>query len=296
MPDQTKAIAQALEATRGDLSSLSYSFYSITAYLFERIDKQAEDGACHFTFDQQTWKEAPSHRPVDILDDVRLRAKHLTNQKGGLNAGKIREIFDLCQTDKGYLHNYEEIYSRLFELVCPTPKILEIGTGAPESGYAGTPGGSIAAWMTAFPSASVIAVDIHPLDSKYLPVPQNRGGTLEYICADQTNLAEMQQLADQLQRDFGSFDLIIDDGLHAPHAVIPTVLACAPLMHSQSFYVIEDVPPSLVDSYLRVFELCGLEMIWAPWKTSANARVNQDEPYPGKDTRIGCAMVGVRQE
>lgn len=294
MDNQTRQITQALDATRSDLTSLGQSISSITTYLFRTLENRRIYEK-NFTSDGEPVKTAATLDPAQLLATSRQRLSNVQQSRAEVfNVATLREIFDSCSTDKGYLHSYEEIYAPLFELLNPKPKILEIGTGAPESGYAGTPGGSLSAWLQAFPEASVIGVDIHPLDPKYLP-PSPTKGTLRYVCADQTSLTGMDQVAENLRTDFGSIDLIIDDGLHAPHAVVPTVLACAPLMHSRSFYVIEDVPPSLIDTYLYVFRFCGLNMQWAPWKTSANRRVNTEEPYPGKDTRVGCAMVGIQQ-
>lgn len=294
MDSQNRLIAQALEATRSDLASLGQAISSITSYLFRTLENRATYDR-DFTTDGEPRERTVPLDPTELLTEARERSSGSESpHTPPPSVATLRTIFDRCSTDKGYLHNYEEIYSPLFQLLSPKPRILEIGTGAPESGYAGTPGGSLNAWLQAFPNASVVGVDIHPLDPEYLP-PSLAQGTLKYIRADQTSLTAMEQVAHDLRAEFGSLDLIIDDGLHAPHAVVPTVLACAPLMHSRSFYVIEDVPPSLIDTYLHVFSMCGLQMQWAPWKTSANHRVDTEEPYPGAATRVGCALVGIRQ-
>lgn len=292
MGDQTQGCSKALKSTRDDLVSLGSAVSSVISYLHQNPEKRNLDRSNLTPTDALLG--SATYSPPDILGSIRGRLGKSRESLGELvSLSMVRDVFDECSTDKGYLHHYEEVYAPLFDLTVPSPKILEIGTGAPESGYAGSPGGSLRAWRQLYPDSSVYGVDIYRLDSGHLPSPPRRG-SLRYICADQTSLPEMQRLAEELREECGSLDLIIDDGLHAPHAVIPTVLACAPLMHQTSFYVIEDVPPSLLETYLHIFDLCGLNMMWAPWKTSANNRPNSGASYPGKDDRAGCAIVGIQ--
>ena len=295
MSDQIQDMAQALKSTRSDLASLGQAVSSIVSYLFQN-SSSSYTGQYHLRTTGGAADRIRDLSPPELVGIVRERLKgSISPPREFSNPGRVRKIFDDCATDKGYLHNYEEIYASIFGLMVSNPRILEIGTGAPESGYAGAPGGSLRAWRQIFPESDIFGVDIHPLGEKHLST-QSEGGTLKYICADQTSLSGMQRIAEELRENCGSLDLIIDDGLHAPHAVIPTVLACAPLMHNCSFYVIEDVPPSLLGTYLSIFELCELNMLWTPWKTAANNHPNAEGSYPGRDDRAGCAIVGIQAQ
>lgn len=105
----------------------------------------------------------------------------------------IRELFKKHGTDKGWLHDYSEMYADVFTYI-PTPsKIVEVGVKN---------GKSLAAWIELFPAAYIVGVDINT-ELKIVP----NAAPADILIVD----SQKPILAQKLGTDC---DVIIDDGNH----------------------------------------------------------------------------------
>jgi hypothetical protein len=151
------------------------------------------------------------------------------------------EAFKRHGSDKSSIHNYHQVYSRLFqELRLTEPSILEIGLGtnntsvASNMGRRGKPGASLRAWRDLFPGSEIVGADI---DSSILFQDQN----IVTYQLDQTSSASWKSFIERLGRR--KFSLVIDDGLHSPSANLKTLLFGLNLLDHKGFLVIEDIHP-----------------------------------------------------
>ncbi len=155
------------------------------------------------------------------------------------DARELRKILDSNGSDKGYRHGYELIYANLMpNRRAKSLSILEIGLGTNNAdtpsnmGKNGKPGASLRAWAEFFPNATIVGCDI---DSRIL-FEEDRIKTFQL---DQTSIASWEALKTALFNQ--TFDIIIDDGLHAPYANLRTILETTPLIRRGGYLVIEDV-------------------------------------------------------
>ena len=172
----------------------------------------------------------------------------------------LRQILNENGSDKGYLHEYDLVYANLLgDREATDLEILEIGLGTNNTdtpshmGEGGIPGASLRSWKRYFPSAIIVGCDI---DSRIL-FTEERITTFQL---DQTSKSYWDQLKHKLAGR--SFNLIIDDGLHAPYANLRTVIEAAPLLRQGGWMVIEDVP----DRSLVVWKLL-LPIIDSLWES-----------------------------
>lgn len=132
-------------------------------------------------------------------------------------------------TDKWGLHSYTPIYHELFEADRHLPlKLLEIGVGGYGDPKAG--GASLAMWRDYFPNATLIGIDV-------LPKEIDLGERVTIRQGSQSDPAFMLSIA----REFGPFDIVIDDGSHVPTDVGNSFNILWPWMAPYGVYVIEDV-------------------------------------------------------
>ena len=118
-------------------------------------------------------------------------------------------------------------------------------------GEGGIPGASLRSWKKYFPHANIVGCDI---DSRIL-FTEERITTFQL---DQTSKSSWDQLKHKLAGR--SFNLIIDDGLHAPYANLRTIIEAVPLLRQGGWIVIEDVP----DRSLVVWKLLlpNIDSLW----------------------------------
>lgn len=132
-------------------------------------------------------------------------------------------------TDKWGAHFYTPIYEELFRSRRDQPvRLLEIGVGGYD--YQRVGGASLAMWRDYFPFATVVGFDIH---AKRLDL----GPRVTVLQGSQSDPAFLQRLA----ADHGPFDIIIDDGSHAPKDVVASFLGLFPALGDGGLYVVEDV-------------------------------------------------------
>jgi hypothetical protein len=165
------------------------------------------------------------------------------------NSQILASIFDRNGSDKSTRHSYESVYSGILSNF-DNPKIIEIGLGSINAfPYAGlNPGGSIKSWRDFKPTAIIIGADI---DRDAVLAIKEIG-----IQVDQTSSESLTNFKMESKRHSSTFDLIIDDGFHDPHANIRTFLNLFELLSEEGYYVIEDVHSSLINFWL----LCSVHL------------------------------------
>ena len=170
----------------------------------------------------------------------------------------LRHILNENGSDKGHLHEYDLVYANLLgDRTVTDIDILEIGLGTNNTdtpshmGEGGIPGASLRSWKKYFPHANIVGCDI---DSRIL-FTEERITTFQL---DQTSKSSWDQLKHKLAGR--SFNLIIDDGLHAPYANLRTIIEAVPLLRQGGWIVIEDVP----DRSLVVWKLLlpNIDSLW----------------------------------
>ena len=152
---------------------------------------------------------------------------------------KLRELFNRNGSDKGNSHGYHHVYATLLDLKLKrNQKILEIGIGTNNSdvpsnmGGGGIPGASLRSWRDLDPRLEIVGADI---DSRIL-FKEERITTYR---VDQTDQSSWQDFNTALGDE--CFDLIIDDGLHAPFANLLTIKNLLPKLTPCGYMVVEDV-------------------------------------------------------
>jgi demethylmacrocin O-methyltransferase len=134
----------------------------------------------------------------------------------------------LFHTDKWGAHWYTQHYQRYFlPLKDERLNILEIGVGGYALSDAG--GASLRMWKAYFRNSRIVGIDIHNkshLSESRIDVRQ----------CDQT---DSDALLD-LNREYGGFDIIIDDGSHVNDDVIKTFQLLFPLLRKDGIYIVED--------------------------------------------------------
>ena len=153
---------------------------------------------------------------------------------------KLKKLFDFYGSDKSTMHNYHLVYASLFQKKKDSiQKVLEIGLGTNNTnilsnmGPKGKPGASVRAFRDYFTKAKIFGADI---DSEIL-FSEKRIKTYK---VDQCSIDSMEKL---FKKKIGkNFDLIIDDGLHAPYTNINFILACLNKVKKDGWLIIEDIP------------------------------------------------------
>ena len=171
----------------------------------------------------------------------RLPHDQLKYPTGDENPSELGEYFIAFGSDKETRHSYGETYEELIKSSdALAPRILEIGLGSLNAfAYAGLPpGGSLKAWRTRYPSGVAVGMDIDPESVAAVEQPA--------FVVDQTSDVSLASASRRLA-EFGSFDLIVDDGFHDPHANVRTLLALFKHLKPGGHYVVEDIHESLID-------------------------------------------------
>ena len=171
---------------------------------------------------------------------ARLAGPSGTDWPTGLdpNTVALGELFFKYGSDKSTHHDYHEVYSALLNRNEPL-RILEIGLGTnnlaiqSNMGLNGRPGASLRAFRDWAPNADVLGADV----DRGILFQDERIST---FFVDQTDAGSLKMLASEVG---SNFDLIIDDGLHLPHANFNTIEALLPLLKPGGTMVIEDIDP-----------------------------------------------------
>ena len=153
----------------------------------------------------------------------------------------IDELADLLHrhgSDKSTIHDYYEVYGSILADKRHEPlRILEIGLGTnnlafqSNMGLGGRPGASLRAFRDWAPKAQVFGADI----DRGVLFEEER---IKTFFVDQTKPETLQAVAQSVG---SGFDLIIDDGLHLPHANLNTIEVLLPLLKPDGTMVVEDI-------------------------------------------------------
>lgn len=150
------------------------------------------------------------------------------------------EVFLAYGSDKSTLHDYHKLYAALLHRSRhDVRRVVEIGIGTNDPnllstmGVQGKPGASLRAFESLLPRSGVIGADI---DEKIL----FRSGRIWCVSCDQTHLEGFNSLREALAGR--PADLLIDDGLHAVHANLHTLLFGLDVVAPGGHVVIEDIP------------------------------------------------------
>ncbi len=157
--------------------------------------------------------------------------------ESGEAAQKLQQLFNTHGSDKSSLHDYHWLYGSILSNPESVRSILEIGLGsnnesvACNMGSGGRPGASIRAFRDFCEGAVIYGADI----DRSILFTEDRIKTFE---VDQTSSESFDRLLEMLPNNF---DLVIDDGLHAPDANILTLSYGLKLIKSGGWVVIEDI-------------------------------------------------------
>lgn len=142
---------------------------------------------------------------------------------------KLDELATKYGTDKGPLgHGYTRYYEiyldayRDFQI-----NFLEIGV------YDGS---SVKMWKEYFSKANITSIDIDPRCKQF------EDSRINICIGDQTDTLFLNQV----NKEFGSFDIILDDGGHSNKQQIVSFETLFPLLNPGGLYIIEDLHCSYV--------------------------------------------------
>lgn len=129
--------------------------------------------------------------------------------------------------DKFTYHHYEKAYAtHFYEFADSEFKLLEIGVGGEDKELGGA---SIKVWEAIFPNAKIYGLDIY--DKSFLDSER-----VKTFIVDQSDQAALQEFS----KEYGPFDIIIDDGSHKRADVLASLFALIGHVKPGGYYVIED--------------------------------------------------------
>ncbi len=150
---------------------------------------------------------------------------------------ELRALFTRHGSDKATTHNYHLAYERIIWAPARAGKILEIGLGTNNvdvvstMGSGGKPGASLRAFRDYCPNAQVYGADF---DKRILFTEER----IRTFFVDQTDPDTFTELGQSIG---DNFDLMIDDGLHAPNANLNSLAFFLPRIKVGGWAVIEDI-------------------------------------------------------
>ena len=132
-------------------------------------------------------------------------------------------------TDKYGSHYYTTHYYRNFQHLREQPiKLLEIGIGGYEDAKVGAE--SLKMWKEFFPNGQIYGLDIE--DKRHFEEER-----IKIFHCSQTDTKSL----DTINKEFGPFDIIIDDGSHVNEHIITTFEHMFPLLKEDGIYSVEDI-------------------------------------------------------
>ena len=149
----------------------------------------------------------------------------------------LNKLARIYKTDKWGEHSYTPHYkTHLKKYRFKRINLLEIGVGGYEDPQAG--GFSLRMWKKYFPFGKVYSLDIYdksPLQERRIKI--YKGSQVDTV------------LLDQIVKDIGNIDIIIDDGSHINEHVITTFEFLFPKLKDGGVYVIEDTQTSYWEDF-----------------------------------------------
>jgi hypothetical protein len=140
----------------------------------------------------------------------------------------LNRLATIFGTDKWGDHWYTQHYQRYFgPLRKKSLNLLEVGVGGYEGWGEG--GASLRMWKAYFRKSKIVGIDIHDktkLSEHRIDVRQ----------CDQTDSGGLLGLS----KEYGGFDVIIDDGSHLNEHVVKSFQILFPVLRPNGIYVVED--------------------------------------------------------
>ena len=168
------------------------------------------------------------HKLKSSYNDSRVNA---SNEKDLDKLGKI------YGTDKIGKHFYTQHYSSHFESFRDKEiNMLEIGVGGYKKPLKG--GKSLRMWKKYFPLGNIFSIDIYDKS----PLQEDRIKIFRGSQVDEVFL-------DEVVKEIGEIDIIIDDGSHINEHVIETFKLLFPKLKDGGIYAIEDTQTSYWEKY-----------------------------------------------
>lgn len=156
---------------------------------------------------------------------------------GDPSDGDLVKLAQKHGVDKWGTHWYARHYDHHFaRFRYQKINLLEIGVGGYRDLAAG--GDSLRMWEEYFPLATIYGIDIY--DKR-----QHQRGRIKIYQGSQNDRKFLNELA----REAGHFDIIIDDGSHINTHVITSFVELFPFLASNGIFVIEDVQTSYWPSF-----------------------------------------------
>ena len=169
------------------------------------------------------------------------------------NKELLSKVFNSYGSDKASTHDYYAIYSELFEKPAEVQKVFEIGLGTNNTdivstmGKSGIPGASLRAFRDYFTNAQVFGADF----DKRILFEEER---IKTFFVDQTDIGTFLDLSNKIGE---GFDLMIDDGLHAPNANLHSLKFFLPRIRVGGYAIIEDICPKTKEIWKLVSKVLG---------------------------------------
>jgi hypothetical protein len=166
-------------------------------------------------------------------------------------------LFDLTHSDKGNRwHQFSRLYHTLLRPFRDVEfNLFELGLGTnnvnipSNMGAGGNPGASHFAWRLYFKRAQIFGADI---DRNIL----FRSDRIQTFYCDQTDAQCVQDLWQQSALADKKFLVIIDDGLHLPHANLTFFENSIHKLEKGGIFIIEDIDPQYSETFIKLIETC----------------------------------------
>ena len=142
------------------------------------------------------------------------------DQPSDFGLPELGEKFHPTKRMLNYLMRYDHVFGPVRHKV---KRMVEIGVQS---------NASVAMWQEYFPNAEIIGIDIDP------ECKQFESGRVKIIIGDQTDRAFLEAFA---RENFGTIDIIVDDGLHTPNAILTSFSSLYPALSTHGIYAIEDL-------------------------------------------------------
>jgi hypothetical protein len=154
-------------------------------------------------------------------------------------ADRLMTLFSQFGSDKSTLHDYHFVYGSIIVDPDSVTDVLEIGLGSNNPDLVSNmgnqkqtrPGGSLRAFREFLPQARICGADV----DEAILFEEER---IRTFFVDQTEPDSFDRLSHLIPEEF---DLIIDDGLHSPHANIATLLFGLKHLKVGGWHVVEDI-------------------------------------------------------
>jgi hypothetical protein len=142
------------------------------------------------------------------------------DQPNNFGLPELGEKFRPTKRRHNYLIRYDHVFGAARHKV---KRMVEIGVQS---------NASIGMWRDYFPNAEIVGIDIDPECERF------ESDRIKIIIGDQTDRAFLETFA---RENFGTIDIIVDDGLHTQNAILTSFSSLYPALNTNGIYAIEDL-------------------------------------------------------